>query len=483
MLYLDMLEPDAPVTGFGLEAIDFQPPGFYKLLSNIFQSIIDQTEATADGLITQKMIDDSSLIKIVRAQRGLFLKEIEVIDTQKQPGMSFNMFCTMVDFGSNHILNHSALERMKAYKASNLSKDALGKLYQESKGILKGGLDLKLAKLSGDFTRIPFNVGISDDFVKLFKQTAAGTKYQVKGEHLAFVFLHELGHAWDQFEYLVYDVRTNIVINAAICTLASEGDENKRRQILVDLENEINTPLPDKNELAQKNDGALYYISLQGRAQQERQSIYQAYGFDDINNENGADIFAARFGASRAGIEVISMFGREYADWQVQRRRGRLAGAVNATGIMSLLIGILGAATGSLAGFIAGGIVGGMMGSVIAVNHLIQTSNYMNNYLGGWYDDYYNRAERALRELYAQLKNPDLSREERALIQDDIENGRKALANIGKDNPLMKSFIQLFNAAARKELNIKQLQTQLETLVNNKLYSQANKFELLSGDS
>jgi hypothetical protein len=85
--------------------------------------------------------------------------------------------------------------------------------------------------------------------------------------------------------------------------------------------------------------------------------------------------------------------------------------------------------------------------------------------------------------MYAQLKNPGLTRDERQLLQLDIDNGKKALANIGKDNALAKSFVQLFNAAARNELNIKQMQVTLESLVNNSLYSQANRFELLREDT
>lgn len=481
MLSLTRLEPDLPVTGFGLEAIDFQPPGFYKLLCNIFQSIIDQTATTADGLITQKMIDGTSLVKLVRAQRGMFLKEMIVVDTKLRPELSFNMYTNMADPGSGHILNHQIFENWKAYTGRNFDKAVLGKLYTQSKGVLKGGVDLKTAQLTGDFTRIPFEVGISDDFILKAKQQSQKSNKTLKGEHIVFTFLHELGHVWDTFEYMVYGVRTNLVINAAICCLVAEPDESKRRQILVDLENEINTPLPDKNELAKKNDGPLYYVSLQGRAQQQRISIYQAYGYDDINNENGADIFATRFGAGRAGIEVISMFGDEYAAFQKQRSAERLARNLAGAGFALTATALWFGSAGL--GLLLGAAVGGMMGSVIAVVNLISTSSLNDNYVGKMYDDYHGRAERALREMYAQLKNPGLTRDERQLLQLDIDNGKKALANIGKDNALAKSFVQLFNAAARNELNIKQMQVTLESLVNNSLYSQANRFELLREDT
>lgn len=336
----------------------------------------------------------------------------------------------------------------KSYQ-SKISKLSLSQL--NFKGIFNGAIDYKEGTVSGDFTRLRFDITLTEALV---------FKSGLLPEELAALFVHEVGHCYTYLSLFSEMVRTNMVMHEIARVFSDTREEKVRIDSLELVEKLYGVKFEDKKALATNHDPDTVASTVAGLACTRLRSVMGSSHYDERLAEFLADQFAARHGAARYVVAALDKLERAHksidtqgalAGWHQPFSVGLLAAVVSLSGVASL-------------GLVSAGLLSSL--SMMVYDSVKRTERY---------DNLYDRYAALERETIAHLKDASLPRHvvQRLLTDLDVIRGYMQRLNL-KNYPIQRlvEFIADSFTGRRREVQFQQF---LEKMGNNILFSSAAK--------
>jgi hypothetical protein len=360
-----------------------------------------------------------------------------------------------------HIDQSSPLLEGYGWKPSTLSKQSLSDVRKNRDKEVRGLLDPNTSYVHGYFAELPptrmylnaaMIYGNSGLLYKLFD----GRKY-TSGE-ISAAILHEAGHVYTFFDFLVRFRTTNQIMATMVRQLDGTEDHGKREIIIKEASDMMELGFVDAQNLSTKNNTTVYTVFVSTIARFNR-SQSGNHGYDINSFEAMADQFATRHGAGRDLVTGLDKMHKG----TIYRRGWVGYFFMEFVKIAFTLLGIFELSHGDFLG--AWTTFGIVLSLVFSDAH------------HDWYDKAGYRFKRVRMQLVEELKNPNTSKEDSARIRADIDL-------IDKTNEKYKDHTQLIGlvydyliptgVAKRKQIEFEQ---RLEEMASNKLFYYANHLQ------
>lgn len=426
-----------------LEAIDFQrKKSFFTQLTGIVGDLREDGEDGSEENIER-------IKKLLMDDMGIYVKDV-ALEYMGGP----NAYMTLSTL-SKHLPILNDFRRGYVEQVSNSSRKSRRNRFGTSS--LYGTVDLENSRVTGDFSKFPFTMGLS--FEMLLDK-------RFKAEEIAAIILHEIGHAFTFFEYLSQSVRRSVILANSSEEFFETKDKDKRIQIL-DL---------TRKELGIKDDSFETLLELQDTHQDRRAfiTIIEAKAMEAIRHETGdtiygkrsaeqlADQFAARHGATRdlvTGLDRMFKLGGE-----VQRRSMPVYIGMEVSKVLLLI------SSGAAATVLPAAIATYALFSAL----IIIASQFPS--------DDYDRAKERLTKLRQQLieksKIRGLSKDEVQSIVEDADFIEELLNKYNDNKTFVEYFFLAVSAPWRgKKRKVLEMQKELEALSSNELYLSSIKLQ------
>lgn len=349
------------------------------------------------------------------------------------------------------------------WEDSTLSKTSLADVRKSTAKEVRALIDSNAMWVDGYFANLPpvrmllnasMLIGNNSFMHKLFD----GRKY-TPGE-ISAIILHEVGHIWTFFEFIVRFRTTNQILQAMIRELDGTEDHGKREITIREAGEALGLKDIDAQDLMRKKDVTVYTVVISNLARLNR-SQTGVEGYDINSFEALSDQFATRNGAGR---DLVTALDKLYKG--TIYRRGWVSYLF--VEFLKVAVAILG-----IAGVASGNVVGAYNIFVLLTGLLLADSHH------DWYDKGGYRFKRIRNQLIEELKNPNLERENAARIRYDIDMIDQ-VAERYKDHTqligLVYDYLIPSGITKRKEIEFQQ---QLEGLAANKLFYYSTAFKIL----
>lgn len=412
-----------------LEFMQFQNDNFFENITACVNKIRQADE------ITTKVVFESGLEEIVNKR----LKTS--IEFFVDPATYDNAYAMLPEIDKNHPF---------FVEWSNWVKNDMGRLVANLDTVIQrtGFVNIENATVSGIFSSIPVKTCV----------TAGLLNGRYSDAEVAAIILHELGHI---FTYFYYMLNTTIggFISAAVATAAAGAKGDKEREIILSkgarvmgIDDVAISPM--LQQTPEQNTKMLQTLYINDTV--DRLRPLTGYGLYELKCcEQLADAFAARFGAA-----VPLATGLE-----------RLTGAKSRT-------------WSSYYAFMAIQVVG-TIGS-IAVNPVVSIGLNLfalllsdDKYSGG-YDNYDHRIRYIRNHLIDQIKDAKMSAKDRKKFLDDIDTLEKIMKR-AVPSPHEIGVYQILRHVlfpwARRRNKAVELQKNIEETFYNESYVLAAKFQ------
>lgn len=417
--------------GQGLEIIDQQHNSKLKAgLINCLESIYPKIEEA--GTLTQEMLDTSGIADVIFGTTGIKVKA--VCDNTLLGRV--NAYMTLSSINGYHVFYDELRRRCIGFDDA---RDA----FNRTKETLEGTVNLKTSKVSGVFSTIGHTLGIGSALVTTTKLTP--------GE-LAAVIAHEIGHAFTIIEMIHYQTTTNMVLNAGIEAVIKERNKEIKYALATEVNNVLGVSGNDYRELLEDENYDAYTIAVIGS--QQSKHPFAAFGessraYDESMAEQMADMFAARHGLGKEIVTGLS----------------KLMGGRQLSPIVKLGLNVI---TGILS-----------LPAIIITLPIIALTCCFGQFFGGTYDRPKDRFIRVRNQVINSLKDPSLSRQVKRDILDNLETIDGIINKTANAYQIVEKIGFIIRGSQRDRFRNKKLQQQLESLLDNTLYSAAAKLETM----
>lgn len=195
---------------YGFESIQYQGRGLHQKLTEAVSKLRSYNPNTKKRFQSED-VEAANIAGIIKEATGL-----NVVFTIK-PVIWENAAMMSATFDQNHIFfdqyarNYSTLSAAGTHSIALLGKEA------------RGSVDLKNARVSGIFSKIPLNTYVTYGLLAERKLTDA---------EIAATILHEVGHAFTFCYYLGHVVTSNIIVTHAARRVMGIADEGERTKVL-----------------------------------------------------------------------------------------------------------------------------------------------------------------------------------------------------------------------------------------------------------
>lgn len=276
------------------------------------------------------------------------------------------------------------------------------------------------------------------------------------GEIVAAI-LHEVGHVFAFFEFLVRFRTDNQILGTMVRDLDGTTDQAKREIIIKETGTALGLGTIDAQDLSNRNNVSVYTVIISNMARMNRSANGGGY---DINSfEALADQFANRHGAGRDLVTCLDKVSKG----TIYRRGWTSYLFFEFVKVGVLLLGLTAVVTGNV------------MGSWLIFGSL--TTLIMVDSHHDWYDKTGYRFKRVRNDLLEQLKDPTISKEISARIRDDIDVIEEINSKY-KDHTqligLVYDYLIPSGVSKRKDIEFQQA---LEGMASNKLFYYANQLK------
>lgn len=437
---------------FGLENISYQGGDkFFDDLTSLCQEIHDGVKNGAIRKCTDKanIACFERLSKLVKNRMGLNV----IYDADLSP----MLVAAIVAFAADSIGRGDSMGRGNV---SGFGVDMAGagmSFQQLQKRIFKiqdnakiagdkvtnttGTINIHRAVVTGYFTKVPH--------VLAFDSVALVNDYGMGAGELAAVITHEIGHAFTGLENHHRLVQTNTEIQNAL----NDVNNNKTREAVYRFKNIFTKEEFEKAQLSDDSEIADFYAaSSQFYVDQMVRSQYQEGSYDETSWEHSADSFAVRFG-----------FGSQLA-----------------TGLRKLEThpnsGIAKRAIWNMHNFWVILIIMSMNPLAWAIISFIA---YLRATMVSTYDDTKERYGRMMRDINAILKDPKLPTTYKRTLTDQWEVIRDIFDTTNNQIYIDASVWKFLLPSLRKRKYYTMKQTEISQLLNNELFTQTARIELL----
>lgn len=409
----------------GLEGIDFQKNrAFGDALAEAVEYI------RRDGQIKDSALDRISGVIKKYTNMTTKLKMLDEVNAWVMPPM----------FNKDHVFYDAYKDIIEHDKGAQkeLEKDVT-KLLKETE-IVRGSVDMRTGKVHGDFEKAMIVMGYSKAF---FRSNSPFTPGQV-----AAIILHETGHAFHAFEFLVRLSTTNYIMEEAVQVLTGTNNRNVHMAFIKEA-NKKGYDVINDELLNVKSAEAVRLIVLKKAMEKSKAelgyNLYDHRGFEML-----ADQFAIRMGYGKelsTGLYTLNqMYGAP--------TRGSFFDLMVAI-IFEVLINVL------------------TYGILLLVMVLIGMPDTT-------YDGTNHRHQVIMQQMRQSLKSPGITKEEKIVTLEALDTLVRLWGEFTKDPasfPIAELFWKMLPGKSGQMFSMK-VQKEVERIQNNRMAEAATRIEV-----
>lgn len=419
---------------------------------------------------------NSTLIKEMELQFDSVMKDptkgtIEKVEkaiaaiAKKQTGMTIRFH-----FQRDNVLNacvytplSSTAHPMRAHRI--MEAVSRSKTFMSEKELFKGTVDIKTGKVSGIYAEVPVDVMVSTMF--LHPAANAG----IRADHLAAIVAHELGHALMFFYFTGKAVISNLAVAEIIKKQQSGASSQEIAEVIRVIELKTGYSLRDLGTITDQSDPFVIQQIITAQHIEKIRSELGTRFYDRRAFEFAADQFVARHGGALLIVEALDIINRKYPGYTAYYSTNSQVIAASIMGYVKAI----GYGTASALAMALTPIAGPEMVLISLILGFTAISQFFSAPHEDVYDDPKNRFLAMRRELIAYGKEPDLPREVRADIAQQIMGIDEIIASLGTLKFFgPKTIYPWLHGALTGRTGQMNFQRELENLANNRLFEASN---------
>lgn len=338
------------------------------------------------------------------------------------------------------------------------------------KELFKGEVNLKTGMVSGIYSDIPIDIFCATEFFTWPQMKTQG----IRGEHIAAILVHEMGHAFTYLRYLGKMVLSNVVVSEII-KKQHEGEGDKVVQEVVRVaEQKTGWRIRDLGEINRSTDPLVIQQIVMASVVESIRSELGTKFYDRRAFEFSSDQFVARHGGAHLIVQSLDLMYKCYPAY-INEYRGRTGNYIASISHWLSNIGIgmfVGASFTIIMGVMAALpilLVGGAISVVMIL---------LSGVDEGIYDPIEHRYRAMRREVIASSKDQNLTTQQRRGLLEQIQAIDEIIDSLTHKHYFGPSVFSawltgIFNGRPAEQ----KFQRQLEELVNNRLFELSNKLQ------
>lgn len=427
--------------GIAQETIDFQTDGkFYAELTLSIEELKGFGVGMSDELyfksneirLVTETIRDHTDISVVLGN-GVFSTYPITLDNSKSI------------FTPNYIKTYN--KNMRNTDPFVDSRNILGYMGEK---IIEGSISLAKSRVYGAFTKFVFIIFVPRDMLE--------GKTDLSPGEIASVIMHEIGHIFNNMEYISRVVKTNQVLAGMVRSLDKSVPSDIRR-VLITKGSEL-LKMTEEERLAvlnAKDEKTLTCVVVDSAVKLCVNEL-GASVYDSVSCEQLADLFATRHGCGKNMVIAYDKLNR-YSGFGPYEK-------TNYTPILHIA-GIFGIS------ILANPLFGVLYSVLLGVNTCNEASKYGKEYYK--YDNDYSRFNRIKLQNIELLKDKKISKELKIKLISDNEIIDKTM-DIYKNNlSFIEKVAYYLKPSYRNAHKYELMEKDLETLSGNELFTSAAK--------
>lgn len=415
--------------GVALEMVEFQDHSFHEKLSELYEELKKVGSRNMEG-------SDAA----IAIEKAIFDRTGVQIEFTMNEGGAYCM-PPIMDKNSPLLSNYfrEFYEHVTPLKMIKKAED----------GLIRGTIDLVHAKVTGAFSEIKCILNMPKSWV--------GGRFggrEFSPSELSAITLHEVGHLFTGFEYLLHSVTTNQVLAGVARGLEQSNDPNERLIILTSAAHALKLDPKELEKLSQQSGSTMATLKILQEVARVAPSEIGTSIYDQNNWEQLADQFAARFGAQRDLITALDLIYRTSGD--IAMRSGGMYVAMEILKVL-MLVGSIGLA-------VVGAIAAIMPFFVWFAMFLFDSPGPEE------YDRVGVRLSRIRDQLVQQLKDRDLDKDMIARLKADVEAVDKIRETVKDKFSFISIALNFLFSDRRDRFAQEKLARELEALTANDLF-------------
>lgn len=300
MLDIDFIKPDVPLQ-FKLGGLEFMDSvrerNVYETLSQAFDEVLVKKDLGKHGtwdMLEWGKSEKEVISKIIMAETGLLVNFVD----SGELGMAINSGF----LAPGAVLNNKDVEKIVDGKYSSISQ-AMKVLNAD---VLRGWVDVKTGRVGGDFSKVQFDLYINN-LPGLFFNTDFLTKYNLSmGQALATAVIHEMGHPFSGFYFLVRQTTDTILVSLTSRMMMEAPASNRRVAIYKEFAKELGIPdRIDEQAIGGMDDEGNITAFLNKMVANRNIRSTLSLGVADRSSEAYADMFAMKMGCPKALVLML----------------------------------------------------------------------------------------------------------------------------------------------------------------------------------
>jgi hypothetical protein len=300
MLDIDFIKADVPLQ-FKLGGLEFMDSArernVYETLSRAFDEILVQKDLGKHGtwdMLEWGKSEKEAISKIIMAETGIL---INFVDTGEL-GLAINSGF----LAPGAVLNNKDVEKVVDGKYNSISQ-AMKVLNAD---VLRGWVDVKAGRIGGDFSKVQFDIYINN-LPGLFFNTDFLTKHNLSmGQAMAMAVIHELGHPFSGFYFLVRQTTDAILVSLTSRMMMEAPASNRRVAVYKEFAKELGIPdRIDEQAIGGMDDEGNITAFLNKMVANRNIRSTLSLGVADRSSEVYADMFAMKMGCPKALVTML----------------------------------------------------------------------------------------------------------------------------------------------------------------------------------
>lgn len=430
-----LIAPIAPLPIVSVEAVNPQEnPKVFRELTLTFEDMIAEFKKTGKVFLQKKRLQD-----IFKIHMNLFVE----FEMEKYPKPNAYVVAPQID------VNHPLVNRWRQYFSERT--DGLASIRWGGEGV-EGSVDLENAKVSGFFSKLVNRVYIT---------TGCITSGMFEPEEIAAVVLHEIGHLMTYFTYLGQVDTTCFILTHFARSALGVNEKQHRVKLFSELKEKTGVDVTKNEELLNTTDEKTMQVVLLTEVVNQSRSEFGTSLYDNRSWESLSDQFASRMGAGRALSTGLFKIMNQV---DPNSYRNTLTYFV-----MELV---------KVVGYILMATI-----AVMSFNFLLMYMSIMVLLVSPHereYDKPRERLTRIKRDLVSQMKSPALPKPRAVQLTSDVKVIDGLLADLkDRETVLEKLYLMVSPATRAQKAKREELQN-LESLMNNDLFTAAAQLRVLS---
>lgn len=439
--FLDSIKKEAKKTAT-TESISFQDGNFFKLLTDKIGGL------RAGRNYTPKNLEKLGIDALVAEHTGLRI--VFGVD----PSTAINAYVMLPHVDKNHPF-------FQQFWRDNLPSEGI-QMIRAAGGSLKGGVDLKNARVTGVYTEIEARVCLNKGLLEHKDFT---------DEEVCSILMHELGHLFTYFEMFGRINRTANIIAAMTKSTFGIEDQATRETIIKEAAKSLQISLEDPSQLANLPKGrreetcATIFITkvVHSSRTESGEPFYEMRSCEQL-----ADDFAIRMGSGRHLASGLHKLYTKFGESSTMSSTKHVIMQIFETLlIVGWGVGISAMITGAAATAVTISVGAVFMPFMLLL--LAEPSAKI-------YDNGEDRIKLMKRNLVDAIKNPKISDQLRESYLGEI----KAIDELSKNLDYKRGWIEylITQLGPRGSKNYKQelIMKDVENLLTNDIFVRANQF-------